>query len=94
MQVSLVFSSTSNLYDHLGSLKYPKMAEESKHIHQFHQRPRFDDNKIVDLAIGEKNVFKRRGQREDHSFLARGFGHVWAGGWKPETHGIFDRQLR
>lgn len=29
----------------------------------------FDDNKIVDLAIGEKNVFKRRGQREDHSFL-------------------------
>ena len=82
------------MYDHLGSLKYPKMAEESKHIHQFHQfhqRTRFDDNKIVDLAIGEKNVFKRRRQREDHSFLARGWK---PGGWKPETHGIFDHQLR
>ncbi|CAK9066831.1 unnamed protein product [Durusdinium trenchii] len=29
----------------------------------------FDDNKIVDLAIGEKNVFKRRGQREDRSLI-------------------------
>ena len=30
---------------------------------------RFDDNKIVDLAIGEKNVFKRRGQREDRNLI-------------------------
>lgn len=29
----------------------------------------FDDNKVVDLAIGEKNVFKRRGPREDRSYI-------------------------
>ena len=29
----------------------------------------FDDQKMVDLAIGEKNVFKQRGIRDDRTLL-------------------------
>lgn len=61
--LSIDVPGTSSLYN------IPMWPEESSPVEVTWSNLRFDDNKIVDLAIGEKNVFKRRGQREDRNLI-------------------------
>lgn len=62
--LSIDVPGTSSLYN------IPMWPEESSPVEVVTwSNLRFDDNKIVDLAIGEKNVFKRRGQREDRNLI-------------------------